>query len=267
MNHKQFYQFAYNYLLEKEGVTEELLKRHFSPEFNKPDDLNSVYKRLCSTAQNKQMSPKIIGESIGGIDNLDKVLFNFNPKEVSLKYNKSDSELLLENIIEVLKPKGQVRKTPKSIWPLFCNSVIDSAHFLNQFDSAQSFYEWADFFAKDEKAKPALPLLISIEIRGIGFPLACDFLKEIGYLNFGKPDVHLKEIFKELNLIDSKNSLQQDYQTLKLIDEIAKENKTDAFEIDRVFWLIGSGEFYLSDLKIGRNRNDFISKTKKYFNI
>ena len=176
---------------------------------------------------------------------------------------------MLNEIISKLKPKGQIRRTSRSIWPLFCQSIIDSAHFLSEFKNADSFYNWADFFAKDEKSKPALPMLISLEISGIGFPLACDFLKEIGFLNFGKPDVHLKEIFKELNLINpnEKSTLKQDYQTLKLIDKIALENNITSFEVDKIFWLIGSGNFYLSNIQIGRNRNQFIQQVKTHFKL
>ena len=110
-------------------------------------------------------------------------------------------------------------------------------------------------------------MMISIEISGIGFPLACDFLKEIGFMNFGKPDVHLKEIFKALNLIDpnENSAIKQDYQTLKLIDKIARANGITSFEVDKIFWLIGSGNFYLENIKIGRNRNEFIEKVKSTY--
>lgn len=269
MTNKELYNFAYRFLLEKEGVTEELIKKHFQPEYNKPKNINIIYQRLCETAQNKQMSTKVIGGSIGGVEKLKDVLFNFNPKKVSETYGKNDSEKLLNEIILKLKPKGQIRRTSRSIWPLFCQSIIDSAYFLSEFNNAESFYKWANFFAKDEKAKPALPMLISIEISGIGFPLACDFLKEIGFLNFGKPDVHLKEIFKELNLINpnERSTIKQDYQTLKLIDKIAIANNTTAFEVDKIFWLIGSGNFYLSNIQIGRNRNQFIEQIKNHFKL
>lgn len=266
MTNKELYDFAYEFLLSKRGVTDELIREHFKPEYQKPKDINAIYQRLCETAQNKQMSSKVIGGSIGGVENLKTILFNFNPKQVAKTYSKADSEKLLDKIIFELKPNGQIRRTSRSIWPQFCQSVIDSAHFLNEFDNAESFYEWAEFFANDEKAKPALPMMISVEIAGIGFPLACDFLKEIGFLNFGKPDVHLKKIFKELHLIDpnEKSTIKQDYQTLKLIDKIAIDNNITAFKVDKIFWLIGSGNFYRTNLKIGRNREEFINKVKKH---
>ena len=53
-----------------------------------------------------------------------------------------------------------------------------------------------DLFDEDERARPALPLLLAQEIEGFGFALACDFLNGLGYENFSKPDVHIKEIFR-----------------------------------------------------------------------
>ena len=267
MNFKELYTYAYDFLLSQDGVTDNLIKKHLVSEHQKPRNINTIYKQLCASAQNRQMSSKVIGQSIGGIENLKRVLFDFNPKKVANSYSRIDKEKLLTTIIRELKPKGEIRKTSRSLWPQFCQSVIDSAYFLQEFEKAEDFYKWADFFANDLRAKPALPLMISIEITGIGFPLACDFLKELGYVQYGKPDVHLKEIFKALNLIDpkEKSTIKQDYQTLKVIDKIAKENRITPFEVDKIFWLIGSGNFYLSEINIGRNRDEFINKVKSTY--
>jgi thermostable 8-oxoguanine DNA glycosylase len=267
MDYKELYKYAYNYLLSKDKVTDELIKKHFVPEYQKPDSINDIYKQLCTSAQNRQMSNKVIGLAIGGIDQLRTVLFDFNPQKVTKAYAKTDNLLLLETIVIKLRPKGEVRKTSRSLWPQFCQSVIDAAYFLHIFEEAKDFYKWADFFAKDLRAKPALPLMISTEIAGIGFPLACDFLKEIGFIQYGKPDVHLKEIFRELYLINpnEKNNLKTDYQVHKVIDQIAIENNVTPFEVDKLFWLIGSGNFYHAGLKIGRNRGEFIEMVKSNF--
>lgn len=263
---QKIYQTAYNFLLQQDGITESILKQHLESEFNKPDDLKIIYKRFCDSAQNRQMSSKVIGQSIGGIQNLAKILFNFDPHLVAKKYSKISSLILLDDIKQTLKPTGQVRTTSRSLWPQFCQSVIDSAHFLKEFKTSKTFYEWADFFANDIKAKPALPLMISIEITGIGFPLACDILKELGYTEYGKPDIHLKDIFKALNIIDplEKSTIKQDYQTLKAIDNIANANNVTAYAVDKIFWLIGSGNFYITRQNIGRQKQAFIKKMTKY---
>ena len=84
-------------------------------------------------------------------------------------------------------------------------------------------------------------MIMSSEIYGIDFALACDFLKEIGYVNFGKPDIHIKQIFKELNLVEVNAN---DYNTLKAITRISENVSQTAYAVDKVFWLIGSGYFY-----------------------
>ena len=74
--------------------------------------------------------------------------------------------------------------------------------------------------------------------------------------------MHLIKIFQNLNLIDSeeRNKDRINFLTMKIIDEIAIENNTTAYNVDKLFWLIGSGKFYLSkDNKFGNRINEFIS--------
>ena len=40
----------------------------------------------------------------------------------------------------------------------------------------------------------------------------------------------------------------------------------DAYTVDKTFWLISSGRFYLVDVEIGRNRDDFIREMKEILN-
>ncbi len=37
----------------------------------------------------------------------------------------------------------------------------------------------------------------------------------------------------------------------------------DAYTVDKIFWLISSGRFYLVDIDTGRNRDKFIDRAKK----
>lgn len=265
MTDKQLYQSGIDFLLSFEGISRDILALHLKSEYEKPKDIKIIYLKLCESAQNKQMSSRVIGSSIGGIDKLRKILFDFNPTLVSQAYKKNDCHLLLSKIKEELNPCGQVRTTNRSLWPQFCQSVIDSAYFLRSFDTAESFYEWANLFANDTKAKAALPLMISIEITGIGFPLACDFLKELGFSGYGKPDVHVKDIFKALGIIDpiERSPIKQDYATLKAISRIADANGVTSYAVDKVFWLIGSGNFYLSGKNTGRQKQNYINRILK----
>lgn len=115
MTNIELYKFAYNFLLSKKGVTDKLIRYHFKPQYQKPKNLNDLFQRLCETSQNKQMSSKVIGGSIGGVKNLKNILYNFNPRKVADNYSKTDSDKLLKRIVSVLKPSGQIRQSSRSI--------------------------------------------------------------------------------------------------------------------------------------------------------
>ena len=106
-------------------------------------------------------------------------------------------------------------------------------------------------------------MILSYEIDGFGFSLACDFLKEVGYLNFAKPDVHIKAILRGLELT-SKNS--NDYQTYRVLLRVADEAGLTPYHVDKLLWLVGSGFFY-DHPDVGRNgrirtdKGEFIAST------
>jgi hypothetical protein len=111
-------------------------------------------------------------------------------------------------------------------------------------------------------------MLLSNEIEGFGFALSCDFLKELGYINFPKPDVHLRDIFTALKLCPAKCD---DYKLFKAIVRVANHANVSAYNTDKVFWLIGSGYFYDDPHigkkgKIGRHKQKFISYAVKKLN-
>lgn len=205
------------------------------------------------------MKAGVIGGSIGGVQNLGKVLFDFDPNMVLVKY-QDNAEQLLDDIIQTLNPRGKIRRTPKSIWPKYCRTIISGAEFLRQFSDSKNFLEWVDHFYNDKKSLAALPMIIDAEIYGIGFPLACDFLKELGYINYGKPDVHIIEIFEAAGLEEKGAS---NYQILKAITRIAENTDLSSYNVDKLFWLIGSGYFYNhphigNEGRVGRMKESFI---------
>ncbi len=106
-----------------------------------------------------------------------------------------------------------------------------------------------DFFDEEERARPALPMLLAQEIEGFGFVLACDFFKGLGYENFSKPDVHVKDIFWAIGLSPWGTS---DYEVFKAVARVARNVNVTPYNVDKLFWLIGSGNFY-EDPDIGNN--------------
>lgn len=226
-----------------------------------PVTLEELYLRLLASAQNANMKASVIGDSIGGVEKLAVVLYDFNPKKVSYAYG-ANSDLVLSNIEDKLKPSGKIRKTPKSIWPKYCQTILSAAQFFMQFSSGDEFYDWANHFYQDKRSIAALPMILAEEIYGIGYPLACDFLKELGFVNYGKPDVHIIDIFEGLGLCHQGAS---PYEIQKIIVQMAEAKGVSAYNVDKLFWLIGSGKFYDhpeigNQGRIGRNKERFIEQ-------
>lgn len=229
-----------------------------------PVPIDELFQRLLNSAQNAHMKAGVIGGSIGGVHNLGTVLFKFDPTKVEETY-KGDPSRLLQNIVNTLKPRGQIKTTTRSIWPKYCKTILSAAAFFTQFKNHNDFYAWANHLYVDKRSMAALPMILAAEIEGIGYALACDFLKELGFINYGKPDVHLIEIFAGIGLCpDGANP----YQIQKVISEIADAVGVSAYAVDKVFWLIGSGKFHnhrhigKAGL-IGQKKSKFIAEFNK----
>jgi len=261
---KKAYELAKDFLLQLnvEGVTAELLDKYLRPSEIMPrlHTIPEIYRHILLSAQNANMKAGVIGKAIGGIDRLGPVLCDFRPDDILAKF-PDGWEQVLDEIERELKPAGKVRRTPKSLWPRFCQTILSAAHFTGQFTTADDFYRWADFFDRDDRARVALPMLLDKEIAGFGFALACGFLKDLGYSNFAKPDVHLRDIFISLQLCNPK---ADDYQVFKAIVRMAKHVGVTAYNADKLLWLIGSGYFHDdkhigNEGKIGNHKTEFIA--------
>ena len=264
---KRIYHLAKDYLPSRKitGVTSVLVEKYLNPlSLNpKPTTKEDIYKRILESAQNANMKAGVIGRAIGGIEKLAPVLEGFNAKAILVKY-AGDCDAVLSEIVEKLNPHGEVRRTSRSIWPHYCQTILSAANFIEQFSSVADFFGWVDFFDKDERARASLPMLLSREIEGFGFALSCDFLKEMGYINFPKPDVHLRDIFTALSLCPNKSD---DYQLFKAVIRVANHAGVSPYNADKMFWLIGSGYFYNDPHlgnkgRVGSHKKGFIEYAK-----
>ncbi len=241
---KAAYDLARDFLVQsgaEKGVTPELVENYLHlDKATRPRAVPGLYERILESAQNANRKAGVIGGSIGGVGKLGPVLCDFEPSLVLEKY-PSGWEGVLDDVVAQLKPRGSVRRTARSIWPSYCRTVLSGARFLSRFSSAEDFYGWVDFFDEDERARPALPLLVAQEVEGFGFALACDFLKELGYENFSKPDVHVKDIFWAIGLCPWGTG---DYEVFKAVARVARHAGVTPYNVDKLFWLIGSGYFY-----------------------
>jgi hypothetical protein len=255
------YTLAKDFLLQSgasKGVTPQLIEKYLHLSTPRPDTLAGLYEHMLESAQSANMKAGVIGGSIGGVGKLGPVLCDFEPAEVLEKY-RSGWEGVLDDIVAQLRPRGSVPRTSRSIWPRYCRSVLSGARFLSQFSTTDDFYRWVDLFDNDGRARPALPLLLAQEIEGLGFALACDFLNGLGYENFSKPDVHVKDIFGGLGLCAEGAG---GFEVFRAVGRLARNAGVTPYNADKLFWLVCSGYFY-DDPHIGNKGR--IGSLKKQF--
>lgn len=189
---------------------------------------------------------------------LRSILFDFDPKAILNKYSTSS------HLLDVFKNTFTIRniESKRNLWKVFSDGIISGSRFLAAFKDKNEFDSFIKTFSFNKYTKAALPMLLEMEIRGLGFALACDFIKELGYRDYPKPDVHLIKIFNALGLSDSEDP----YEVYKSIIEMSEAVEKDAYSVDKIFWLIGSGKFYLVDINVGGKRDEFIEYAKNKIN-
>src|SRR5919107_5757993 len=123
------YTLAKDFLLQSgasKGVTPELIEEYLHLSTPRLESLAALYERMLESAQSGNMNAGVIGGSIGGVSSLGLVLCQFDPSRVLEKY-RSDWEEILDDVVAHLKPRGSIRRTPRSIWPRYCRTILSSA--------------------------------------------------------------------------------------------------------------------------------------------
>ena len=247
--YKLLYETAYKMLVSMlpYGMTETDLDKYFHGDRYNPENLRGVYIALIRTAQNYQFMPNVIQfdsreKAIG------RMLHDFDYNYVST-LNPEDLYLAFKNEFCVSSERS---------WRLWCKAVVDSAFFVKSFSSVDDFDKYVSL-SKDIKAAP---LSISRKITGMGFALACNALKELGYLNYVKPDIHLIDICDKLYI-----SSRDQIEVFDAMQRIADENNITPYKLDKVLWLVCSGNFYKDGIRVNGRKEELISNVKSKMEI
>lgn len=249
------YKKSYEYLLKilPKGITENDLEKYFIVDSIKVSSLEGIFERFIESAQNYQGMPNFIKFSENK-NKIKKLLHYYD-----LNWIASQN---LDNLFKIFYDNFRFKVSNHNLkfnsWYKWLHSVIDSAKFLITFKNYNDFKRFTAQFNYNVTTRTALPLLLSAKISGIGFALACDILKEIGNINYIKPDVHIIDICYELGLCDSKNPIT----VFETMIHIAEENKITPYKLDKILWLICSGNYYLDNKNDKSHKKDFINFMK-----
>ena len=239
--YRKIFDKAHEYLLSFDPIDENMLDKHINGwKGCKNQSVQDLLFGMLESVSNKQGMPHTIGD----IKELRPFLEDFIPPRIIEKYD-DDWKGLFTTIENNYEPPGRMTiDNPKSYWVIFCKSVFSASHFLSRFSNLEEFDNFVSQFYLNEYTRVALPLLLKEEIFGLGFALACDFLKENGYPKFVKPDVHIKAIFRGIDI--SKSDLE--YEVFKDVIRFSEDINELPYCVDKLFWLVGSGRFFLFEV-------------------
>lgn len=251
VDYKKLYNASYDFLMNMlpDGVTENDLQKYFVSDGFHVDSLKDVFIGLIHSAQNYQFMPKVIDFNKRK-DDMRKVLFDFDYKHIS-SIDPEELYYLLRKEFNVVSKDSHYNS-----WYKWSCSVVDSAKFVSGFNDFLEF----DNYIKESTKSVDIPKNIKMNIRGIGFALACDALKELGYHQFVKPDVHITDICEELKISD-----RNQINVFNVMMDIASDCNVAPYKLDKVLWLICSGNFYNENIKVKGKKKELIIYLKSMF--
>jgi hypothetical protein len=252
-NLKILYAGAFDYL--KNIIGQEALEEktdHYRQ--YKPDTLPDIFWHLVYSLTNKRG----MRATIGDIDEIGPSVFEFDPLQ-TCAHEEDDWQTLCTDIKNHYTPPGPMNiENQSSFWVILCKGILSGAYFLSQFETYDAFDDFVNSFAFNDISIAALPMVLEQEIYGFGFALGCDWLKEIGYGNYGKPDTHTIDILFETGVCDT----QDNYDIFKCMVRMARVCKEPVAGVDYLLWLIGSGKYVEKNEKITRQKAMFISQIR-----
>lgn len=254
---KRVYDEALKFLYNNKpsDVSDEQLEELFIVPKENFNTKNKILKRLFSSLQNYQSMNNDIGfdtkEDRKKI--FKKILFDFDDAKILKRYKTYND--LLEVFIREFDLDRSRFKRENNQWTKYSKAVLSASSFMSRFKDASDFHRFIMRFKYNDMTAAALPMLLSKEIYGLGFAIGCDFLKEIGYDQYPKPDVHLMDVFSELDL-----SERNEYSCYKAIIRMANCVEETPFKVDKVLWLICSGKY--GDVEIDGKKKNFIAYVK-----
>lgn len=244
-----------HYFVPKTSIKDLTLQKIFLQLISSAGNANMLKNVIDFSAQRSESRKDEILEAIVGVKNLSSEAF---PDKVYRLYLEQILAVNLEEALQRLESKsGLIKGDGRCLWKRWLNSVQDSASYVLQFNSGNDFCE--QFSNIDSRFLFAGPISIKRKITGIGFALACEALKELGFTQYVKPDTHINDVFIKLDLAkESHSSLDTQLNVFDAAIELvqaynSKQGKSGlitAYELDKLIWLCCSGYFYKENIRI-----------------
>ena len=188
------------------------------------DDIRDINHVLFTTLTNRAGRRKII---------------NFKQKEPKLKIilNSYDSRGILnkfpdaQSLFKAFYDTFPIKnaESKRNSWRQLAVGILSGSRFMSKFESAKEFDEFVRGYLSKKTTKDDLPLRLKQEIKGFGQPLACSFLKDIGYSEYAKADVHLIKLNSRSKCNTSPEDFRRSFKTQTFSGPVI-EPSFDGFE-------------------------------------
>lgn len=233
------------------------------------DEMEFTFQQLVFHAQNVGSQLRsIVNYDVNHL-NIEKVLFQFDANEVSLKYDGlAGIEKLRKEFEKFMKVDYSKSKNPGSLLRNYSKCIIECANYLKKFSSKKEVLNdlLLNYCGQNKNYQTLLEYFgKAITSTQYGIALRCDFLKEfdIAFIDLPKPDRHIKQVIGKLlygdtqHYSDSKSdmyALIEDFQAIvkEINTQLPSENLT-VYKLDRMIYIICSGSFFLSSGTIKDN--------------
>ncbi len=199
-----------------------------------------IFKHLLVSLKNKERMSRVIGE----IEPMTGAFFGFDHSKV-LCYR--EWRPLLRRLKETVERAKDVSMTnPKTLWAQFARGAFDCANFIGTMFAgpdcdAGDFHKLIDSHCQSPESAWQFAKSIAWTIYGLGATLCCDFLKEIGSVQYSKPDRHVIEALKGCHLIPKEDC--DPYLVFLQMWRISDAIGRKPVEIDKILWTVGSGRW------------------------
>lgn len=220
------------------------ISSYFNPQ--RMSSMKDVFYQFCGNLQDYNMMPSVIG--FLREDRKEKfyqIFCGYDKDQVRDKYTE---ESLFEEFCNCFPVKNKESKN--NLWKRYARSIIDTCEYLAKFDSIDSFYNYIESYQGDLGVVNEM----SKSIRGMGFALTCNMVKDLGFTEYAKPDTHTKDVIAAMGYSDD------DISVIRTIQRIANENNDTAFNLDRMIWLICSGYYFNHNIRVGSHKKELIEK-------
>lgn len=263
-NLSSFYDFSLDYLIkqtqplidqEKLSI-QDLLDYTTKTDIETPDySLKDAFGKLIHCLQDYQYMPKVINYDARK-QKIDEILFDLDCEKIVEEWT---GETLFYKFCDEFPISNA--DSHRNSWLKFSKGVISAAQFMTMFKSKDEFTAFLDCFAYNQHTREALPLLLSAKIFGIQFALACNWIKELGLTEYPKPDIHMVKVFHALGVCQ-----EDQIECYRAMLMIANKCNVTAYQLDKVVWLICSGDYYRQKVSIKEKklRDRFIAEIEKY---